>query len=166
MTKLRTAIVDALVKGPEYQIPQDVDKENIDKNLINKTWDDMNRMYDELAAMLANNSESFKTLMELSLYELKDYISSDEKTEIGILYKGYVRDLDTICAEALKIKRSYEHFTGAYKDENETLMSISVLESYISIHDKIMAIFPPMSVRLAEIVGEAARKRTEGLKNG
>lgn len=166
MSKLDDAVRTAIIKGPNHQVAPNVDKENINKNLTSKTWDDMDRLYDDLAKMLANNSESFKTLIEISKNELKDFIEIEEKNEIDILFNGYVRDLDSICNDMLKIKKSHKKFSGSQKDDNELLMSISVMESYISLHDKVLAIFPPISIRLAEIVGTAAKRKEEGNSNG
>jgi hypothetical protein len=125
----------------------------------------MDKIYNDLAGLLANNSESFKTLMDLSANELKDFITDEERAELNIIYNGYVSDLNCICNDMLKVKKSYEKFTGKPRSEKETLMSISVLESYISIHDKILAVFPPTSIRAAEIVGEATNRRDQSLSH-
>jgi hypothetical protein len=159
MSKVKNAVNTALTKGPDHIEPAEVDKENIDKHLLNKTWEDMDKLYDDLTVMLANNSEGFKTLMDMSNNELKDYVNENEKAELGILYQSYVRDLDAICNDMIKVKKSYEKFTSKPKNEKETLLSISVLESYLSIYEKVQAIVPPTSIRLAEIVGEAVNRR-------
>lgn len=165
MSKVSSAVTEALVKGPDHSVEKNikVDEENIQQNLINKTWDEMDAIYSDLASILANNSETFKSLVSMASNELKDFISEEEKKELDIIYAGYVRDLESICNDMLKVKKSYNGYSGKQKGEKETLMSISVLESYIVIHDKVKAVFPPMSIRLAEIVGGAAKHRDDSL---
>ncbi len=165
MSKVKSAVNDALVKGPEHRIntaPENVDMENIEKNLKQKNWDDINNIYTDLAQMLANNSASFLSLASMADTDLKDYITVDEHSEVMVLAQGYCRDLNNIAVNMSKVHSSHLSSKGKIKDDNEFMNSVSVIEAYLSIHEKALALLAPVSARMVEIVGTAAERKQSG----
>lgn len=161
MSKVNSEIKRALTLGPDFQIPkqEQVDNENIQKQLVDKKWEDFDNTYTELAQIIANSATSFRELVRLSANELANYISPEEHAEITILTRGFSNDINMVSGELVRIKKSHSGFKGKPTKETDLLKSISVLEAYLSVHDKTLALLPVTTVRVAEIVGEAASRR-------
>ncbi len=154
------AVTTALTKGPEYQVPK-VDEKNIQENLYSKDWDYMEKLYYDLAIMIANSGQSFLELVRLSKSELNDQISPEEHAEIDILSNGFSRDVTNISQDLLKVHKNHKGLQGQPKNDDETFLAITVLENYIALHEKITAVLPTTNARVIEIVGEAYERLTK-----
>ena len=152
MKKVNAATKKALY-NPE--VPY-VDKENIEKNLKNKDWEDMDNYYNEILKMIVESGESIKTLLNSIQGEVSSFITDEESKELYVLSKGYSTDLNNISIELDKVHKSHIGKKGKPQDETDELFFlISTLEAYISIYDKTLALLTPHMTRMVEIVGEA-----------
>lgn len=165
MSKLKNAVNTALVKGPQHNVNKAVDQvdmENLEKNLKQKNWDDVKKIHSDLIIMLANNSAAFQSLVGIAENDLPDFITADENTEVGVLARGYCRDLENISVDLLKVHSSHEKRMGKTTDETDFMNTVSVIEAYLSLHEKALSLLAPVSARMVEIVGTAADRKQSG----
>lgn len=146
-------------------IPPEVDIDNIEKVMMEKSWDDIESLFLSISDVIVNVSTSFLELIRLtSSDELKDHITREEHIECSILSNGFSRDSQNLTTDIVNLHKKHAGKTGPLT-ENDMFMCFDIFERYVAIEDQLSALLIPIISRVTEIVGTAAEKRQAALSN-
>lgn len=156
MTKPRSKVkMNELAKAIKGQAKSNPG--NNDLNLVNimdKTWDDLNGLYDNTLQSMA--SIAFSTI-ELARAATTDeaiaIISEEKQKEVGLIMTNYEKDLGALKTALDNIHDLHKDKSGKMKTEQEVIAGVEIIESYRDFSDTITALLLPPSTVLAEIVG-------------
>ena len=144
-------------------VPPEVDIDNIEKVMMEKSWDDIESLFRSISDVLVNVSTSFLELIRLtSSGELKDYVTQEEKIECGILANGFSRDSQNLTTDIVNLHKKHAGKTGSLTEE-DMFMCFDIFERYVAIEDQLSALLIPIISRVTEIVGNASEKRQAAL---
>lgn len=162
--KIQSAVTDA-IHNPDKQISPEVDLENIDKQLGNKTWDDIEGLFRSISDILANVSVSFLEIIKATQTpELAPYITEEEKKECMILARGFSTDAHNFTNDVLKLHAVHKDRSGSVS-EGDLFLSFDIFERYIQLEEQLSALLIPTISRATEIIGEASQRRIEHLSS-
>lgn len=123
---------------------------------MDKTWDDVNSLYEEMAVGIITTATSNVELAKASVREdIAKNISSDDKKEISVLISGFEKDIGLLKDHLEKIHDAHKDKTGKMKTEEEVIEGINIIENYRDFSETFSALTLPVGSALAEIVGKS-----------
>lgn len=123
-------------------------------NIMDKTWDDLNGLYDNTLESMASMAFSTVELARAATREENlSSIPEEKQKEVGLLMTNYEKDLGALKTALDNIHDLHKDKTGKMKTEQEVIAGVEIIESYRDFSDTITALLLPPSTVLAEIVG-------------
>ncbi len=123
-------------------------------NILDKSWDDVNDLYDNTLESIASIAYSTIELARAATTpEAVNSIPEEKQKEVALIMTNYEKDLGALKIALDTIHDMHKDKTGKMKTDQEVIACVEIIESYRDFSDTVTALLLPPSSMLAEIVG-------------
>lgn len=128
----------------------------------NKSWDDLEQLYQQLARQLATN---YSQLIELyKTPGLISFLEQSQYKETLILFKGIGKDFDALSKTLVAIHDRHKEYKGGTTDEAEFALSLEIFEAYENYSVRYDSIITPNFNIIVERAGFALEKINQAVQ--